>query len=257
MVPFLTSGAAKPMKFLDLTLPTPAENVACDEALLESREREGGDEILRVWESSDYFVVVGYSNDEMTEVNLAACRAKNIPVLRRCSGGGAVVLGRGCLNYALILEIARRPEIGTLAETNRFVMQRNCEAVQAALAAQEVQWQFQAQSIAARTPLPRGEIAAGTPLLRQQVEIHGATDLAIGGRKFSGNSQRRGRKFVLFHGSLLLNFDLSLIEELLPMPTKQPRYRRDRAHSDFLMNLDVESERVKVALKEKWAASAS
>ena len=37
------------MKYFDFTLPTPAENLACDEALLEACER-GGDEILRFWE---------------------------------------------------------------------------------------------------------------------------------------------------------------------------------------------------------------
>jgi lipoate-protein ligase A len=210
------------MKYLDLTLPTPAQNVACDEALLQGSERDGGEEILRVWESPDYCVVVGYSNDENKEVNLAACPALKIPVLRRCSGGGAVVLGRGCLNYALILEIARRPEIKTLADANRFVMQRNRDAVQT--------------------------------LVKDRVEIHGATDLAIGKLKFSGNSQRRGRRCVLFHGSLLLNFDLSMIEKLLPMPSKQPRYRNSRPHSEFLMNLGIEAERLKLALQQTWGA---
>jgi len=210
------------VKFLDLTLPTPAQNVACDEALLQWRERDGGGEILRVWESPDPFVVIGYSNDGRAEVNLAACRARNIPVLRRCSGGGAVVLGRGCLNYALILEIARRPEIRTLADTNRFVMRQNRDAVQACVT--------------------------------QPVEIHGATDLCIAQVKFSGNSQRRGRRYALFHGSFLLDFELATIERLLPLPSKQPRYRNNRPHKDFLMNLCVEPDRVKNALRETWNA---
>jgi lipoate-protein ligase A len=210
------------MQYLDLTLPTCAQNVACDEALLQKKERDGGDEILRVWESPDYCVVIGYSTDETMEVNVSACRALNVPVLRRCSGGGAVVLGRGCLNYALILEIARHPEIGTLGGANRFVMQRNRDAVQS--------------------------------LVKEAVEIHGATDLVIGGRKFSGNSQRRGRRYVLFHGSLLLHFDLSLIAKLLPMPSKQPGYRRNRPHLEFLMNLGIDAEHLKMALRQTWNA---
>ena len=58
------------MKLLDLTLPTPAENLACDEALLNQAEANGG-EILRFWEPREHFVVVGYANKVGTEVDVA------------------------------------------------------------------------------------------------------------------------------------------------------------------------------------------
>ncbi|MGH7993387.1 MAG: lipoyl protein ligase domain-containing protein, partial [Limisphaerales bacterium] len=66
------------MKLLDLTLASPAENLACDEALLNWSEAAGG-EILRFWEPREYFVVVGYANRVETEVNVAACQAHGIP----------------------------------------------------------------------------------------------------------------------------------------------------------------------------------
>jgi len=48
------------MRYLDLTLPTPAENLALDEALLEEAERAGrATETLRVWEPREPIVVVG------------------------------------------------------------------------------------------------------------------------------------------------------------------------------------------------------
>src|ERR1041384_3554800 len=95
------------MKLLDLTLPTPAENLACDEALLDACEGGAADEVLRFWESSTPFVVVGYGNKVAREVNVAACEARGIPILRRCSGGGTVVQGPGCLSYALVLRITQ------------------------------------------------------------------------------------------------------------------------------------------------------
>ena len=79
------------MKILDLTLPTPAENLACDEALLDESEEGRHEEFLRFWEPADYFVVVGSSNKIAQEVNVEACRADNVPILRRHSGGGAVL----------------------------------------------------------------------------------------------------------------------------------------------------------------------
>ena len=48
------------MKYLDITLPTVATNLALDEALLE--DAEAGvpvPEVLRVWESPELAVVIG------------------------------------------------------------------------------------------------------------------------------------------------------------------------------------------------------
>lgn len=210
------------MKLLDLTLPTPAANLACDEALLDWREAGEGGEILRFWESRDYFVALGYANKVEAEVRVAACRAQNVPILRRASGGGTVLQGPGCLNYALILKMADAG-LADITRTNGFVMERH-RAVLAML--------------------------SGAP-----VEIQGVSDLAMQGRKFSGNAQHRRRRFLLFHGTFLLGFDLGRIEQLLQLPPRQPAYRQGRAHSAFLMNLDFPAQAVKAALREAWQAS--
>jgi len=68
------------MKYIDLTLPTPPENLACDEALIDLCEDGYDDEILRYWQPSEYFVVLGYSNKIRSEVNLPSCLADNVPV---------------------------------------------------------------------------------------------------------------------------------------------------------------------------------
>src|SRR6185369_10225818 len=112
------------MKLLDATLPTPAENLACDEALLDLCE-EAGVEVLRFWESRQPFVVVGYGNRIEREVNVEECRRRSIPILRRCTGGGTVVQGPGCLNYSLTLRIPEGGPLTTVTGTNKFVMQRN------------------------------------------------------------------------------------------------------------------------------------
>ena len=118
------------MKYLDFTLPTPAENLACDEALLDWREAEGGGEILRFWGSPEPFVVVGYANKVATEVNVQACAEKKIPILRRCSGGGTVLQGPGVLNYSLILKIVEGGPTAGINSANRFIMERNRAALE-------------------------------------------------------------------------------------------------------------------------------
>ncbi len=88
------------------------------------------------------------------------------------------------------------------------------------------------------------------------VEWRGQTDLAIGGLKFAGNAQRRRRRFLLFHGSFLLHLDISLLEKALPLPSRQPDYRVNRSHADFLINLNVPPHTIKAALIKAWETAA-
>jgi lipoate-protein ligase A len=218
------------MNLLDLTLPCPAENLACDEALLDAAEAGACDEVLRFWEPREHFVVVGYANKVAVEVSVAACETRGIPILRRCSGGGTVLQGPGCLNYTLVLRITADGPFHNIGSANRFIMERNRVAIESL---------FRTFNLQPST---------------FNLSIRGHTDLAIGERKFSGNSQRRRKHFLLFHGTFLLNFDLALVSELLPMPLKQPDYRESRPHADFLTNLKVPADEVKAALRRAWKA---
>jgi lipoate---protein ligase len=222
------------MKHLDLTLPTPAENLACDEALLDWCEEESAGEILRFWEPREYFVVVGYANKVSTGANVPACEAEAIPILRRCSGGGTVLQGPGCLNYSLILKITEGVPLGSINSANRFIMERNRAALETRFTEHGTR----------NTNL---SIAGHTDLI---LVTHHAS--RITSQKFSGNAQRRKKRCLLFHGTFLLGFDISLVEKLLQMPAKQPDYRQNRTHSDFLTNLDLPADSVKRALREAW-----
>jgi lipoate-protein ligase A len=219
------------MKLLDSTLPSPEENLACDEALLDFYEEHGTGGVLRFWEPQNYFVVVGYGNHVASEVNIAACEADGIPILRRCSGGGTVLQGQGCLNYSLILKIEETGPLATISTANKFIMERNRAALES---------KFKIQNSKFKTA--------------------GHTDLVIESgpgntRKFSGNSQRRKNHFLLFHGTLLLNFNIALVEKYLRMPSKEPAYRAGRSHANFLTNLDSSPDTVKQALRNSWKAA--
>ena len=218
------------MKHLDLTLPSPVENLACDEALLDWCEENGGEEILRFWESPEIFAVVGYANKVATEVNVENCRAKKIPIFRRCSGGGTVLQGAGCLNYALVLHITDDGPCHTITSANQFIMSKNREAI---------------ESLAEQFKIKNSKL---------KISVRGHTDLALNDLKFSGNSQRRKKNFLLFHGTFLLNFDLAFVGEFLRTPSKQPDYRASRSHDEFVTNLNLPADKVKTALKKSWNA---
>lgn len=209
------------MKYLDLTFADPRRNLACDEAIGDICGFGGG-EVLRLWEPSDYFVVVGYSNRVGREVNVAACEQRGIPILRRFSGGGAVLQGPGCLNYTLVIGNQRAGSFGDAGQSYQRVLDRHRRVFEG--------------------------------LLSTPVQIEGTSDLAVGGRKFSGNAQHRKQNYTVFHGTFLLDFDLSLMEICLPMPSRRPDYRGDHPHGSFLTNVDVDCARVHRALKEAWQA---
>ena len=215
------------MKLLDLTFPSPAENLACDEALLDLCEEEGL-ETLRLWESSDTFVVVGYGNSVAREVLVGACQHRGIPILRRCSGGGTVVQGPGCLNYNLTLRIDTDPALHSVSGTNRFIMERHRAAME--------------------------------KLLATTVSVQGHTDLAFledaTWWKFSGNAQRRRRSSLVFHGTILHRFDLPVIDHLLGFPSAQPDYRGDRRHSEFVRNIPAPAAQIREALCAAWNAKS-
>ena len=229
------------MNYLDLTFPTPEENLACDEALLDWCDAGDGPEVLRFWEPRQHFVVVGYSNRVEREVKVPACRELRVPILRRCSGGGAVVQGPGCLGFALILRLESEPALHTVTGTNRFVMERNRAALKKLLSGRSRREEALSSRSEIRNP-------------KSEISVRGHTDLAFGDRKFSGNAQRRRRRAVLFHGTFLLNFDLALVNRFLPMPSKQPDYRRSRSHGEFLRNLKAPVDEVKAALRQAWRA---
>jgi len=212
------------LRLLDLTLPFPVENLALDEALLDELDERGGDPVLRFWESDRHFLVLGRASRLIDEVDLAACQGDGIPVLRRASGGGTVLQGPGCLSYAFVLPLDLHPELGTIRTTNRLILERIA------------------------TVLRRWEPAT---------TFRGISDLAIGEMKISGNAQRRTRKALLFHGTILYDMHADLIARYLKQPLRQPDYRSDRSHGTFLRTINVPSNTIKQAIAAAWEAEST
>jgi lipoate-protein ligase A len=78
------------------------------------------------------------------------------------------------------------------------------------------------------------------------------SDLAIGDRKVYGNSQRRGRRALLHHGTILYDFDHGLMDRFLRLPVRRPAYRRNRDHLAFVTNLPLTKDRIEIALQRAW-----
>jgi lipoate---protein ligase len=209
------------MRCLDLTLPGAAANLALEEALLTEAEAGRGGEVLRLWEWPRPVVVLGSGGVLADDVDEAACRADGVPILRRSSGGGTVLWGPGSLMFSLVLGYDRDPALRDLHASYAFILERVGEAV--------------------------GGPAAG-------VRREGISDLALNGRKFSGNAQQRKRDHLLHHGTLLYAFDPDAVARYLKPPPRQPEYRAGRDHRDFLCNLPFGRDELKRRLRAAWQA---
>lgn len=215
------------MYHLRLTLDTPAANVALDEQLLAAAE--AGDlpgEVLRLWESPQPAVVLGRSSPE-GEVHVEACRSDGVPILRRVSGGATVAIGPGCLMYALVLDRSRRADLRGVDCAHAYVLKH---------------------------------LTTGLASLAPKVCRDGSSDLVLvsderkPAQKFSGNSLRVKKSHLLYHGTILYDFPLEKLERWLATPVRQPDYRAQREHGEFVTNFPASRPAIEEALIEAWDA---
>ena len=199
------------VRLLTISPESAAENLELDESLLGRTE-----EVLRFWESARPVVVIGRAGRIEDQVRAEACRADSVEILRRGSGGGAVLLGPGCLNYSLAFSLDAKPGWRNVGRSFREILSRMADA-----------------------------LGAG---------ICGQSDLIWQGRKVSGNSQRRTPDRLLQHGTLLYSFDAGLAARYLLEPTRQPEYRRGRPHTDFLGNLPHSALEIQRRVADIWGA---
>jgi lipoate-protein ligase A len=179
------------LRILDHSFEEPAMNLALDEALLDAAEEGLSGETLRFWESPVPFVVLGTAQEVAKEADEAACAADGVPVLRRCTAGGCVLQGPGSLNYALVLLPELRPEVRTLKGSYCYILHALSDAF--------------------------GRLGL-------DVRHEGTCDLAMAGRKVSGNAQKRRRRAFLHHGTLLYRADPVAMGRYLREPEDRPEY---------------------------------
>jgi len=210
------------MRLLDISFKKPSENLALDDVLLDAAEGGKTDETLRFWEGRAPFVVLGVSQVLREEVFERSCREGGVPILRRSSAGGCVLQGPGCLSFSLVLRRDRHPELRTVRGSYCYILGRIGEA-------------FRERGVGVRHK--------------------GVSDLALRGKKVSGNAQKRRRKAILHHGTLLYGLNAGLAEEYLREPAERPQYRGPRTHRGFLGTLPMTSDELKQVVCHAFGVS--
>ncbi|MHC4202108.1 MAG: lipoyl protein ligase domain-containing protein, partial [Planctomycetota bacterium] len=98
-LPRLIAGPAAEFE-LDLAL-----DLALDELFVSRAEA-----LARVWSPPGRAAVIGVGSKAAAELDLEACRAEGLPVLRRMSGGAAVLLAPEVACFSLVFPHALFPD---------------------------------------------------------------------------------------------------------------------------------------------------
>ena len=164
------------MEWVDNPSHDPAFNLALEETLLglASPERP---RIGMLWINRPT-VVIGRFQNARLEVNSEVATARDIAVVRRMTGGGAVYHDVGTLNYTFIHYLDREGRLPSFSEAGRSV-------------------------------------AAALQSLGLPVAFSGRNDLLLEGRKVAGVAYcRQGRRY-LHHGCILVDTDLGRLTGVL------------------------------------------
>ena len=166
--------------YIEVTTTDPTFNLALEEYVFEKMPRDK--EYFLTWRN-DNAIIIGRHQNTAAEINEEFVKEKNIKVVRRLSGGGAVYHDLGNLNFTFIVDA----QPGQKVDLRKF-----CQPIADTLCS-----------------------------LGANATVDGRNDILIDGMKVSGNAQyvRQGR--VMHHGTILFDSDMSVLgQALIPDPIK-------------------------------------
>ena len=176
-------------RFLNSGPADGATNMAVDEAIFEGVDGGSSPPTLRVYAWAPPTVSTGHSQKVSTELDLEACRKRGFGVVRRPTGGRAV-LHAGELTYSVVGRSGEPPLGGSIAESYRAIS----SGLLLGLTELGVRAELAPAATASRG---RGEVAPPCFVSAGRFEV------VVAGRKLIGSAQRRAGRAVLQHGSLL------------------------------------------------------
>jgi lipoate-protein ligase A len=210
----LAPAALPPIRVLRLRgLPVYAQ-LCIEEALL--RADAGNWVLLNQAPVMRPTVVLGIGGNAEALVHAAAAARDGVPLVRRFSGGGTVVVDAGTVFVSFVCNKAALPDVPSfprdiMAWTSRFY----------------------APVFADVCASPGPGSGPGSGAAAFQLLEH---DYVLGARKVGGNAQSISRDRWVHHTSFLWDFDPANMA-YLKHPPKAPAYRAARAHTDFLARL--------------------
>jgi lipoate-protein ligase A len=191
-------------RFLETGCNDAAFNMAVDEALLLSHEAGQSPPTLRAYTWSSPTLSLGYAQSVEKEVDAAACRQHGVTLVRRPTGGRAVLHDQEA-TYSVVMPLRLTDREGSITEHYH----RIGLALAAALRHAGLAVRLERPSVLASAP------RAASPACFAAMSRY---ELSATGRKLVGSAQKRGRRSLLQHGSIPLSMDRQRLFACLRVP---------------------------------------
>lgn len=231
-------------RFVNTGNGEPAFNMALDEALLLCHAAGAAPPTLRVYGWCQPTLSLGYAQDARHEIDLAACQAQGVAVVRRPTGGRAVLHDQE-VTYSVVMPTCTGAGPNTL--TAHY--QRIGQALAAAL-----------QHLGLPVRLARPQVRAGTRHTMASAACFAALsryELSVDGKKVVGSAQKRTRRALLQHGAIPLWLDRQRLFQCLRVPAERRALLVQDAYTTMgavneLLSTPVAPHAVHHALRQAW-----
>ncbi|HCL31897.1 MAG TPA: lipoate--protein ligase family protein [Candidatus Latescibacteria bacterium] len=194
------------LRFVHTGAMSAALNMAVDDVLLDAA-RAGAGPILRTYHWQPPAVSLGYGQRVDEAIDVEACRALGLDLVRRTTGGRAV-LHWNELTYSFHCAVGEGPAAHPLHESSRILGECLADGL---------------RRFGVDAKIERGS----SPAHGRSGACFASTarwELTCGGRKLVGSAQRRTRGALLQHGSILVGAEHLQLADLLPesSPAESP-----------------------------------
>ncbi|MDR7868039.1 MAG: lipoate--protein ligase family protein [Sporomusaceae bacterium] len=218
-----------PWRVIDSGAADAATNMAADEAIMLAHGAGEAPPTLRFYGWRPAAVSLGYFQRAAAEIDLAACRARGIDVVRRLTGGRAV-LHDAELTYSVAVREDYPGVPPTITAAYRWFSGGLLDGLKRL-------------GVEAGLNIPRAAYGQGRRPQHASAACFDAPahyELTCAERKLAGSAQVRKGGVILQHGSLLLRFDAVKAAAVLRLPSPEAR----AATADMLARRAVALEEV-------------
>jgi len=169
-----------------------------------------------VWQPDRIYLVLGRSNEAVKSLIADTVDTDKVQVLKRPSGGEAVLLS------PKMLVIALKVPLSMVQKAHDVFVIAN-DIIKEALSKEGI----------------------------QNITSRGISDICIGEQKILGSAIFKKPDSVFYHAVLNVSEDINLIERYLQHPKREPDYRKGRNHLAFVSSIHKEAYQIDI-LKLKY-----
>ena len=198
-------------------------NMAIDEAIMMAHREGLVPPTIRFYQWSPPAVSLGYFQDLKKEIDVDACKNLGVDIVRRPTGGKAVLHDKE-LTYSFIIRENHPLVNASILETYKKIsggMIRGLSylGIKAELVPLREKLKSTPSGNEAKSKIPHSDIKSICFSVPSQYEVQ------VTGKKIVGSAQVRKREIVLQHGSLLIELEKDKLFSVFNFPSVQIRER--------------------------------